>query len=92
MGSADRPWLKEGSITSGPPSTGYEVLNHPMIKKLAEKYGKSTANIVIKWHLNMGGCLVTKSVTPSRIEGIIINFFKWRLMQKTQRNEPFIPY
>jgi len=74
LGSADRPWLKEGSITSGPPSTGYEVLNHPMIKKLAEKYGKSTANIVIKWHLNMGGCLVTKSVTPSRIEG---NFNVW---------------
>ena len=42
--------------------------------ELAEKYGKSTANIVIRWHLQMNGCLVTKSVTPSRIEG---NFNVW---------------
>ena len=30
--------------------------------------------IVIRWHLQMNGCLVTKSVTPSRIEG---NFNVW---------------
>ena len=43
LGSGDRPWLKEGSITSGLPVTGYEVLQHPAIKALAGKYGKSTA-------------------------------------------------
>ena len=48
--------------------TGYEVLQHPLITKLASKYGKSTANIVIRWHLQMGGTLAAKSVTPSRIE------------------------
>jgi len=68
LGSADRPWLKEGSITSGKPVTGYEVLQHPLITKLASKYGKSPANIVIRWHLQMGGTLAAKSVTPSRIE------------------------
>ena len=66
LGSADRPWLKEGSLTSGPPTTGYEVLAHPAILKLAEKYGKTSANIVIRWHLQMNGCLVCKSITPSR--------------------------
>merc|ERR1711936_956419 len=74
LGSADRPWLKEGSITSGLPTTGYEVLNHPMIVYLAWKHGKTTANIVIRWYLQVNGCLVTKSVTPSRIEG---NFNVW---------------
>merc|ERR1719510_1051685 len=74
LGSADRPWRKEGSITSGLPTTGYEVLNHPMIVYLAWKHGKTTANIVVRWHLQMNGCLVTKSVTPSRIEG---NFNVW---------------
>ena len=48
--------------------TGYEVLQHPMITQLASKYGKSAANIVIRWHLQMGGTLAAKSVTPSRIE------------------------
>ena len=48
--------------------TGYEVLHHPLILKLADKYGKSAANIVIRWHLQMGGNLAAKSVTPSRIE------------------------
>ena len=47
LGSADRPWLKEGSLTSGLPTTGYEVLNHPMIVYLAWKHGKTTANIGI---------------------------------------------
>ena len=68
LGSADRPWLKAGSITSGPPVTGYEVLQHPLIVKLADKYGKSAAAVVIRWHLQSGGTLAAKSVTPSRIE------------------------
>ena len=55
-------------ITSGTPVTGYEVLQHPMIIQLASKYEKSPANIVIRWHLQMGGTLAAKSVTPSRIE------------------------
>jgi len=68
LGSGDRPWLKEGSITSGLPVTGYEVLQHPAIKALADKYGKSTAQIVLRWHLQMGGTVSCKSVTPARIE------------------------
>ena len=69
LGSADRPWRKEGSITSGAPKIGHEVLNHPSIVKMAEKYGKTTANVVLRWHIQMRGCCVAKSVTPSRIEG-----------------------
>jgi len=67
LGSADRPWRKTGSITSGAPTTGHEVLSHPDILKIAGKYGKSAANVVIRWHLQAGGALCTKSVTPSRI-------------------------
>merc|ERR1719481_294588 len=67
LGSADRPWRLTGSITSGAPKTGHEVLSHPDIVKIAEKHGKSTANVVLKWHLQMNGTLCCKSVTPSRI-------------------------
>ena len=68
LGSADRPWAKEGSITSGLPTTGYEVLNHPDIKKIANKHGRSVAHVVLRWHLQMGGTAVAKSVTVGRIE------------------------
>jgi len=74
LGSADRPWALQGSITSGVPKTGHEVLKHPDIAKIAAKHGKSTANVVIRWHLQMGGTLCTKSVTPSRIQE---NFNVW---------------
>merc|ERR1711990_1139498 len=60
--------------TSGVPKTGHEVLKHPEIAKIASKHGKSTANVVIRWHLQMGGTLCTKSVTPSRIQE---NFNVW---------------
>jgi len=74
LGSADRPWALTGSITSGAPTTGHEVLKHPEIQKIADRLGKSAANVVIRWHLQMGGTLATKSVTPSRIQE---NFNVW---------------
>ena len=86
MGSGDRPYLKAGSITSGLPTTGYEVLNHPVIVKLAEKYGKTPANIILRWHLQMGGCMVAKSVTPSRIQS---NFDIWDFQLSPQDMKHF---
>ena len=74
LGSADRPWRLTGSITSGAPKTGHEVLSHPDIVKIAEKHGKTTANVVLRWHLQMLGTMCCKSVTPSRI---IENFKVW---------------
>jgi diketogulonate reductase-like aldo/keto reductase len=68
LGSSDRPWRDEGSITSGPPVTGHELLQHPTMIRLATKHGKSAAHIALRWHLQMGGTAVCKSVTPQRIE------------------------
>ena len=62
LGSADRPWRLTGSITSGAPKTGHEVLSHPDIVKIAAKYGKTTANVVLRWHLQMGGTMCCKVV------------------------------
>jgi len=67
LGSADRPWRLTGSITSGAPKTGYEVLSHPDILAIAARHGKSAANVVLRWHLQLGGTLCCKSVTPARI-------------------------
>lgn len=47
------------------------------IRKLsatADKYGKTPAQIVIRWHLDNGTVVIPKSVTPSRIAE---NFDVW---------------
>ncbi|MGB9096146.1 2,5-didehydrogluconate reductase DkgA [Erwinia sp.] len=47
---------------------GKGVFDQEIIKKLAKKYGKTPAQIVIRWHLDSGLVVIPKSVTPSRIE------------------------
>jgi len=74
LGSADRPWRKEGSITSGAPVGGHEVLQNPTLLGIAAKHGVSAAQVVLRWHVQMGGAAVCKSVTPSRI---IENYKLW---------------
>ncbi len=45
-----------------------EVLQHPTIIALAEKLGKSTAQVVIRWNLQRGTIMIPKSVHKERIE------------------------
>lgn len=42
-------------------------LKHPLITGLAAKYGKTPAQIVIRWHLDHGFSAIPKSVHASRI-------------------------
>jgi len=50
-----------------PIAKGGALLEDPVITSLAEKYGKSPAQIVIRWHLDVGNVVIPKSVTPQRI-------------------------
>jgi len=45
-----------------------KLLNHPVIGKIAEKHGRSAAQVIIRWHIESGLVVIPKSVTPSRIE------------------------
>jgi 2,5-diketo-D-gluconate reductase A len=45
-----------------------EVLDAPEITKAAEKHGKSPAQVVLRWHLQLGNVVIPKSVTPKRIK------------------------
>ena len=47
---------------------GGEVLQNESIKNIAEKHGKTPAQIVLRWHLQNNTIVIPKSVTPSRIE------------------------
>jgi diketogulonate reductase-like aldo/keto reductase len=43
------------------------LLSDETVTSLAAKYGKSPAQIVLRWHLHLGNVVIPKSVTPSRI-------------------------
>ena len=43
------------------------ALGHPVIRELAGKYGKTPAQVVLRWHLQLGNVVIPKSVTPARI-------------------------
>ncbi|WP_332648487.1 aldo/keto reductase [Lysinibacillus sp. 54212] len=43
------------------------VFTHPIVRQLAQKYGKTPAQIVLRWHLEIGNIAIPKSVTPERI-------------------------
>lgn len=47
---------------------GAEVLNDPLFKDLGEKYNKSPAQIVLRWHFQHGRVTIPKSVHAERIE------------------------
>jgi diketogulonate reductase-like aldo/keto reductase len=44
------------------------VLEDPVLTTLAREHGKTAAQIVLRWHLQLGNVVFPKSVTPQRIE------------------------
>jgi 2,5-diketo-D-gluconate reductase A len=43
------------------------VLDAPVITEIAEAHGKSPAQVVLRWHVQIGNVVIPKSVTPQRI-------------------------
>lgn len=43
------------------------VLDDPAITAIAERLHKSPAQVVLRWHLQLGNIVIPKSVTPARI-------------------------
>jgi diketogulonate reductase-like aldo/keto reductase len=43
------------------------VLSDPAITAITERTGKSPAQVVLRWHLQLGNIVIPKSVTPARI-------------------------
>jgi 2,5-diketo-D-gluconate reductase A len=60
---------KKGIITEAwsPLARGGELLAHEVIRTIARKHGKSPAQVVLRWHVEMGHVVIPKSVTPERI-------------------------
>jgi 2,5-diketo-D-gluconate reductase A len=45
-----------------------QVLDDPVIVEIAEAHGKTPAQTVIRWHIDIGNIVIPKSVTPARID------------------------
>ncbi|MFD3532646.1 aldo/keto reductase [Streptomyces sp. NPDC058664] len=43
------------------------VLADPALAEVAARHGKSPAQVVLRWHLQLGNIVIPKSVTPERI-------------------------
>jgi len=52
----------------GPIARGGELLTDEVITRIADKHGRTPAQVVLRWHIELGNVVIPKSVTPSRIE------------------------
>jgi 2,5-diketo-D-gluconate reductase A len=50
-----------------PLGQGKGLLEVPAIVAIAQKHGRTPAQVVLRWHLQLGNIVIPKSVTPSRI-------------------------
>jgi 2,5-diketo-D-gluconate reductase A len=60
LGIATEAWSPLGQ--------GKGLLEVPAIIAIAQKHGRTPAQIVLRWHVQLGSVVIPKSVTPSRIK------------------------
>lgn len=68
---ASREFHAEQGIATeawSPLGQGKGLLDVPAIVAIARKHGRTPAQIVLRWHIQLGNVVIPKSVTPSRIK------------------------
>ncbi len=60
---------RHGILTEAwsPIGQGHGLLDNPEIVSLAQAKGRTPAQVVLRWHVQLGNIAIPKSVTPSRI-------------------------
>ena len=49
-------------------STAPKLLDNPLVMEVAEKLGKSTGQVLVRWAVQRGTVVIPKSANPARIE------------------------
>ncbi|MEV8314424.1 aldo/keto reductase [Streptomyces sp. NPDC059900] len=68
---AAREFHAEQGITTeawSPLGQGKGLLEVPAIVAIAQKHARTPAQVVLRWHIQLGNVVIPKSVTPSRIK------------------------
>lgn len=73
------PWLPQSELRAfhrehgivtqawSPLAKGGEQLHHPLLNELAEKHGRTPAQVLLRWHVQLGNVVIPKSVSRSRM-------------------------
>jgi diketogulonate reductase-like aldo/keto reductase len=70
LGIATQAWSPLGGVYVYRPGDADAVKNaltDPAITTIADRYGKTAAQIVLRWHIDSGRSAIPKSVNPTRI-------------------------
>lgn len=73
------PWLQQPELRAfhaehgiateawSPIARGGDLLKDPTVGEIAQRLGKTPAQVVLRWHIQLGNVVIPRSVTPSRI-------------------------
>lgn len=75
LGITTQSWSPIGGAHRRAGDAAKDPLSQPVVFQLAEKYGKTPAQIVLRWHIDHGLSAIPKSVRKERIEENIDIFF-----------------
>ena len=67
LGILTQAWSPIGGITSYRGDGTRSTFNDPVILGIAEQHGKSAAQVMLRWQLQLGHSVIPKSVRPERI-------------------------
>ena len=70
LGIATQAWSPIGGVMryfTDNPEAAQSPLSHPVVTALAQKHGKTPAQIVLRWHVEHGFSAIPKSVRAERI-------------------------
>jgi 2,5-diketo-D-gluconate reductase A len=61
---------EQGIITEAwsPLGRGGDLLEEPTLTEIAGRHDRTPAQVILRWHVQLGNVAIPKSVTPSRIE------------------------
>ena len=62
----------------------HALLEEPVVKELAEKYGKRTAQVILRWHTQVGNIVIPGSTNPEHIK-VNLDIFDFELTEEEMK-------
>ena len=62
----------------------HALLEEPVVKELAEKYGKSAAQVILRWHTQVGNIVIPGSTNPEHIKANL-DIFDFELTEEEMK-------